>query len=312
MIPLSLSPQRIALLLGGASSEREVSLESGHAVAEGLAKRGHQVTKIDPADEGFYQTDWSGFDVVFIALHGSFGEDGEIQTYLDAQDICYTGSNAKVSRLAFDKILTKEFLLSSQQNIPTPPFVSVTAEDDLSKLFDQIDLLKYPLVVKPNKEGSSIGVSLVSCKEELPAALSCCRQFGSVCLIEKRIIGSEWTLAFIDDEPLPLIQLKTNNLFYDYAAKYQSSETEYLFDFDFPENVKKKIISVGVQTAQAIGTHGIARIDMMLDNQHQPWILEVNTIPGMTSHSLVPKAAMQAGICLPELCERVVLSALKS
>ncbi len=311
MSPLSLSPQRIALLLGGTSSEREVSLESGHAVAEGLKKCGHQVTKIDPVDEGFYQTDWNGFDVVFIALHGSFGEDGEVQGYLDKQNICYTGSNVKASRLAFDKTLTKEFFLSSQQNIPTPPFVSVTEEENLSELSGQIDLLKYPLVVKPNKEGSSIGVSLVSCKEELPVAISRCRQFGSVCLIEKRIVGSEWTLALIDHEPLPLIQLKTNHLFYDYAAKYQSSETEYLFEFNFPENVTKNMISVGVQAARAIGTQGIVRVDMMLDNQHQPWVLEVNTIPGMTSHSLVPKAAMHAGICFAKLCERAVLSALK-
>ncbi len=307
----SLSPQTIALLLGGTSAEREVSLQSGRSVADALTKKGHRVEKIDPAHDDFLKTDWSKYDIVFIALHGTFGEDGQVQAYLDQQGVRYTGSGTEASRIAFNKTSAKNCFLLPANNVPTPPFINKANDENRLSLATLSDNWEEPLVVKPNEQGSSIGVSIVHSEEELSAALSLAQQYQSGTLIEKMIIGTEFTLALIDDEPLPLIQLKTTNTFYDYTAKYQSSETQYLFEFDLPKNVIEEVIQVGVKAAQVIGTRGIARVDIMVDQQHQPWVLEVNTIPGMTSHSLVPKAAQQAGISFEELCEMAIISALK-
>ena len=308
----SFPTQRVALLLGGTSAEREVSLESGNAVALALTQRGHTVVKIDPAEEGFSNTDWSQFDIAFILLHGTYGEDGQVQQYLEQQGICYTGSRAEASRRAFDKTLAKKCFLLPENNVPTPPFLTVQLDNQNLDTDDSFSQLEYPVAIKPNCQGSSIGVSLIQSQEELPKAISLCQKYDPVCLIEKMIIGSEWTLALLDDQPFPLIQLKTTHPFYDYHSKYESTETEYLFEFDLPEEITQKITSIGVQAARAIGTRGLSRVDMMLDEQHQPWVLEVNTIPGMTSHSLVPKAAKQAGISFGELCERAMISALET
>ena len=299
-------PLRVVVLAGGPSAERVVSLESGSAVAKALLSCGHVVEMCDPVGDAIHRVNWQAFDVAFIALHGTYGEDGQVQQFLDEQHIPYTGSNAKASRIAFSKIEAKRYFRAAASPIPTPPEIVVTRKDDLAKVIPQAATCRLPLVVKPDKQGSSLGVSVVTSIDDLPAAITAALELDDCCLIEQAIIGTEWTLGLIDDQPLPLIQLKTAHQFFDYEAKYEDEETSYLFETSFPDEVTEQITTVGLAAAQSIGTRGIARVDIMLDEQHQPWVLEVNTIPGMTSHSLVPKAAVRAGMSFAELCDLAV------
>jgi len=308
---ICMQPLRVVVLAGGSSAERTVSLASGAAVAEALARCGHAVQRYDPLDDEFTRIDWSAHDVAFIALHGEFGEDGKVQHYLDEQQIPYTGSDAAASKTAFSKIAAKQCFRAAIPSIPTPPEIIVSRADNVAALLQQSAPLAFPLVVKPDKQGSSLGVSIVANMTELPAAITEALEFDECCLVEQMIIGTEWTVGLIDNRPLPVIQLKTGHQFFDYQAKYEDETTRYLFETDFPDDVTAHISAVGLAAAQAVGTRGIARVDIMLDEQHQPWVLEVNTIPGMTSHSLVPKAALQAGISFSQLCEQAVNLAIE-
>lgn len=304
-----LSPQRIALLAGGNSAERDVSLQSGAAISRALLERGHSVTQIDPANVDVRGVDWSHFDIAAIALHGTFGEDGQIQEILSSANLPYTGSDARVSRLAFSKSASKERCI--QAGLPTPDYVLVHSGDPLRRIARLAKALGYPLAVKPDAQGSSVGVSIIADPQELPTALECCFQHGRFGLLEAAIIGTEWTVGLIDDFILPVIQIETARPFYDYRAKYEDNETRYRFDFDVPAGVVAEIQSIGRRTAAALGTRGIARVDLRLDQFLRPWVLEVNTIPGMTDHSLIPKAAARVGMDFGELCERMLLSALR-
>ena len=304
-----LPPQRIAVLAGGESAERAVSLESGAAVAKALSERGHRVTSLDPGGTPLERVAWNAFDVVFLALHGTFGEDGRIQAILDGIGIPYTGSDAVTSRLAMSKSASKERFL--QSGVPTPPYVLINAGDDPAHSRQQAELLGYPLVVKPDAQGSSLGVSIVHAAGELPQALDACFRYDRFGVLEEYIAGSEWTVGVLDDLVLPIIRIEPAGSFYDYAAKYHDDRTRYDFDFDdLPAAVVKSIESAGRRAGRALGTRGVARVDLRLDHSHQPWVLEVNTIPGFTSHSLIPKAAARLGITFAELCERAVHSAL--
>jgi len=297
-------PWRIAVLAGGASRERDISLESGEAVAKSLSDRGHCVSQIDPANLDLQTLDWSSFDVAFLALHGTFGEDGHVQQILEEAGIPFTGSDSVASRLAFSKSAAKERFI--QNGVPTPAYVLIHESDSASRIQKLANALGFPLAVKPDAQGSSLGVTIVQTPEELPQALARCFHFDPFGLMEVAIEGTEWTLGILDGEPLPLIQIETGRSFFDFAAKYEDDDTQYLFEFEFPTSVIKAIENAGRRAYESLGCRGLARVDLRLDRFHEPWLLEVNTIPGMTGHSLIPKAASRMGLSLGEVCERSI------
>lgn len=297
---------RVAVLSGGNSAERTVSLQSGLAVVQALRAAGHNVSQIDPARKELPRVDWSEFDCVFIALHGSFGEDGQVQTILEEAGVPYTGSDARASRIAFSKSAAKHRLMES--GVPTPESSLIHVNDDIANIREKAAAIGYPLVVKPDAQGSSLGVTIVDDPAHLDAAVNACFQLDEFGLIEAAVIGSEWTLGLLDDTPLPLIKIETDRGFYDYRAKYQDDATRFLYEFEITAEEADTITTVGQQAAAAIGIRGVARVDIRVDENRKPWVLEINTIPGFTDHSLVPKAAARAGIEFVELCDRIVRS----
>ena len=299
--PSEPSPWHVAVLSGGDSAEREISLESGTAVARALRERGHTVHAIDPSRQPVHAVDWSAFDVAFIALHGTFGEDGGIQEQLDELGVLYTGSGAEASRLAFDKTAAKN--LFRQQGIRTPPEIILRAA---SHPFPGT----FPLVVKPRRQGSSLGVTIVHDPGEFPAALAEALRFDDCVLIEQAILGEEWTVPILDRMVLPPIRISTDHQFFDFTAKYRDERTRYDVIRDFEDPVCREVTRISLAACEALHTAGICRVDLMLDAEARPSVLEVNTIPGMTDHSLVPKSATAWGWSFGELCERAIRSAL--
>jgi len=305
-----LAPLSIAVLLGGQSAERKISLQSGHAVADALQQRGHAIRLVDPAMQSLESVDWSGIDVAFMALHGTFGEDGGAQEVLERLGVPFTSSSAETSRLAFSKSAAKERFL--QHNVSTPSYTLIHETDGIERIHEHARRIGYPIVIKPDAQGSSIGVSMVRAATELEAALSQCFYFESFGLMERLIDGTEWTLGMIDNDPLPLIRIETARGFFDYHAKYEDDATQYLFDDGVDARILQRLAQTGVAACQALGTRGVARVDMRLDQYGQPFVLEVNTIPGMTDHSLVPKAAARLGFDMGQLCELVLERTLRS
>jgi len=301
------TPWRIALLAGGDSEERAISLKSGAAVQAALASRGHLVVSLDPAEIDLENLDWRQFDVAFLALHGRFGEDGQVQKILEQAAIPYTGSDATASRLAFSKSAAKERLM--QFGVATPPYVLIHYADDVERIRRMVAQIGYPLVVKPDSQGSSLGITIVRREQDLAAALSCCFQYDSFGVVEQFIAGTEWTVGLLDDLVLPPIQIETTREFYDYHAKYDDDTTQYRFDTGKPLAVLSQIGEMATEACRALQTRGMVRVDLRLDEQGQAWVLEVNTIPGMTDHSLVPKAAAHMGIDFAEFCERTIAAA---
>jgi D-alanine-D-alanine ligase len=301
------APWRIALLAGGDSDERVISLQSGSAVQAALASRGHVVVPIDPADVDLESLDWHQFDIAFLALHGRFGEDGQVQVILDRLGIPYTGSDANASRLAFSKSAAKERL--SQFGVPTPPYVLIHYADDAERIRRMVAQVDYPLVVKPDSQGSSLGVTIVRREEDLAAALTHCFHYDSFGIVEQFIAGTEWTVGILDDLVLPPIQIATSREFFDYHAKYEDDATEYHFETPTPRALLTQIKETSADACRALQTRGLARVDLRIDEHQQPWVLEINTIPGLTDHSLVPKAAAKVGIDFAEFCERTIVAA---
>lgn len=300
----------VVVLAGGDTAEREVSLDSGRAVTWALSQRGHRVTPIDPAETLLAEYSWGDVDVVFLALHGPFGEDGQIQAILDRIRVPYTGSGAAASRLAFSKSASKECFFT--QGIPTPSYVLIHQSDSPVQLCNHAESIGFPLVVKPDSQGSSIGVSIVRSLVELTAAVELCFRYDAHGLIESAIEGTEWTVGLLDDRILPALQIETDREYFDFNAKYESETTRYLFEFDVGREVVKDIESVAQRACAVLGTQGLARVDLRLDQENRPWVLEVNTIPGLTDHSLVPKSAARLGISFGELCERALRSCLSA
>jgi D-alanine-D-alanine ligase len=299
-----LNPLRVAVLAGGDSAERSISLKSGTAVADALTARGHEVVTVDPEVTSLDTYDWSNVDVAFLALHGTFGEDGGVQQILESQGVVFTGSNSEASKLAFSKSAAKErFSLSG---IKTPEYALIHIDDPAEQVAQKAESIGYPLVVKPDCQGSSLGVVIVDDESELAAAVAQSFELDSFCLLEKAIFGSEWTLGVIDDDPLPLIRIGTDRQFFDFEAKYNDDNTEYNFDETISDELR-----ICFQACRTLGTKVVARVDIMVDKAGQPWILEVNTIPGMTDHSLVPKAAARIGLDMGQFCEVVLERAIK-
>lgn len=299
---------RVALLAGGDSEEREISLQSGEAVEAALRSRGHFVLHLDPAIVDLAGVDWRQFDVAFLVLHGRFGEDGQVQQILDDCGVPYTGSSAAASRLAFSKSAAKERFL--QAGLPTPEYVLLHYADDFDRTRRQAETLGYPIAIKPDGQGSSIGVTILRSPHELAPALRRAFQFDSCAVMERAIPGTEWTVGLLDDRVLPAIEIETAREFFDFEAKYQAEDTRYRFVYTLPMSVVHEVERIASEACRAIGTRGIARVDLRVDTTGQPWLLEVNTIPGMTSHSLVPKAAARVGMEFAELCERAIESCL--
>ncbi|MBC8519902.1 MAG: D-alanine--D-alanine ligase [Gammaproteobacteria bacterium] len=290
---------RVAVLMGGNSSEREVSLKSGAAVLDGLHKAGVDAVPFDPAEEEIGEL--QKFDRAFIVLHGKGGEDGVIQGVLESLHIPYTGSGVLASALAMDKLKTKQLWMGI--GLPTPPFVVLHSVGDLSGVADK---LGFPLMIKPVCEGSSIGMAKVNSADELQTAWAKAGDFSGDVIAEKWVEGEEYTVAILGNEPLPVIRLRTPHGFYDYDAKYSAEDTEYLSPCGLDESMEKSLQAVALKAFDSLGCEGWGRVDIMVDRHGEPWLLEVNTVPGMTDHSLVPMAAREAGMTFSRLVGRIV------
>ena len=297
---------RITVLSGGDSAEREISLASGAGVATALKRAGHHVTCLDPQGRTLAEFDWSACDVCFIALHGGAGEDGRVQQELESLAIPYTGSGPRASRLAMSKAASKRRFMGA--GVPTPQFVSfstsaIAKNSEFPADFRQLGL---PFILKPDGQGSSLGVSCVRRAEQLAGALADCQAYDSQGLAERFIAGREFTVAVLDHTALPMLEIVSAAGLFTYESKYHSGTTEYRFEIDLPPHVMEQIQAVAVRAAAALGTAGLVRVDVMLDSDHQPWVLEVNTVPGMTERSLAPKAAARAGLNMAALCDFLV------
>lgn len=284
---------RVAVLLGGDSAEREVSLQSGEAVYHALKARGVDATLVDTHEHDIATL--SDFDRVFIALHGRGGEDGTVQGVLEYLGVPYTGSGVLGSALAMDKIRSKQ--IWNGIGLPTPEFYLVSDKNEALKLAEKIN---YPLIFKPSKEGSSIGMSKVENKAEFLPAFEHAEKYDRV-LIESWITGAEYTVAILGECTLPAIKLKTENIFYDYEAKYKSNDTKYICPCGLSKEELNELEHLALEAFKSLGCKGWGRVDIMRDDEGKLYLLEVNTVPGMTSHSLVPKAAKEAGMSFEDL-----------
>ncbi|WJW75004.1 D-alanine--D-alanine ligase [Thiohalobacter sp. IOR34] len=293
---------RVAVLMGGCSAEREISLKSGNAVLEALRRRGIDAQGLDAANEGLLaELQQGGYARAFIALHGRGGEDGVIQGALQTLGLPYTGSGVLGSALGMDKLRSKQVWQAA--GLPTPPFVVAEAVDELARVADE---LGFPVMVKPAREGSSIGMSRVDSAAALPAAWEQARAYDSCVLIERWIEGEEYTVALLAGEALPLIRLETPREYYDYAAKYEADSTRYHCPCGLPADQETALQGLALAAFAAVDARGWGRVDLLLDAAGAPWLIEVNTVPGMTDHSLVPMAARAAGIEFDELVLRIL------
>jgi len=295
---------RVAVMMGGLSAEREISLKSGNAVLAGLIAAGVNAFKFDPQHDVLRQILDLKADRVFNILHGRGGEDGTIQAVFDLIGLPYTGSGVAASALTMDKLATKRVLIGS--GIPTPEYMELNSEGDCNQMLEEIGL---PVFVKPVLEGSSIGMSPVYEAADLIPAWQKAADYGDV-FAEKLIIGSEYTAGFIGHQILPLIKMETPREFYDYEAKYFADDTIYTCPCGLDENMLGKINRLVEQTNKVTGVKHWGRTDLMLDAQNQPWIIEVNTVPGMTNHSLIPMAAREAGLDMPSLVLKIMETTL--
>ncbi|WP_457641775.1 D-alanine--D-alanine ligase [Persephonella sp.] len=296
---------KVALLYGGTSSEREISIKSGKAVEKALKNLGIKFKAFDPAEKENFINSLLEFnpDIAFIALHGKTGEDGTIQGVLEFLNIKYTGSDIKTSAICMDKSLTKDILKS--HNIIVPEGYTVKAVKQL----EGIDI-SFPVVVKPNSEGSSIGVSIVENETQLKIAVEKALKLDKTVIVERFIKGREITVGILNGEPLDIIEIKVKKGFYDYHNKYLSEETEYICPAEIEENLYRKIQEIALQIYNILGCKGVARIDFILEKD-KPYFLEINTIPGLTDHSLIPKAAAVKGLKFEDLVLRIIEGALQ-
>ncbi len=292
----------VTVLLGGPSAEREVSLKTGLAVAKALRSLGHVVHEVDPRDGTFSLP--VGTDVVFLALHGTYGEDGTVQNQLEATGVPYTGCDPDSSQVAFDKVLTKECCLAA--GIPTARYLVFESKNERWP-----EGWEPPVVLKPVRQGSSVGLHFVDRKDQFTAALSEALQFDSDVLMEERIRGRETTVAILDDKALPIVEIRPKHGAYDYTNKYTAGRTDYLCPAPFPPELTERIQAAGLGAFRAVGGRDYGRIDIMVHETGVPFVLEVNTLPGMTETSLLPKAAAAAGLSYAALCQAMIDLALR-
>jgi D-alanine-D-alanine ligase len=290
----------VTVLAGGPSAEREVSLASGQAVAEALRRRGHDVLLADIGPDNLATLDHAA-DVVFPALHGTFGEDGTIQRIMEEHGIRFVGSGSRASALAIDKVATKQ--LAADLGIPTPAYEVVTPPGEPT--------LPLPVMVKPIAQGSSVGTTIVRDARELtPTVQAVAGTYGRA-LVERFVPGDELTVGILGEQTLPPICIQPNRDFYDYEAKYRDEHTEYLFETGHSSALLERVSALSRSIFEALDCRHLARVDWMVESDGRPWFLEVNTLPGFTSHSLVPKAAERVGIPFDELVEQLIRMALE-
>ena len=292
---------KVAVLLGGRSAEREISLKSGAAVLAALQTSGVDAHAFDPAVQNLQALREEGYDRAFIALHGRYGEDGTVQGALELMNMPYTGSGVLASALAMDKWRTK--LVWQAAGLPIPGYELLTADSDFDAVTKRLGL---PLFIKPANEGSSVGISKVKQAGDMRAAYQEAAKFDSLVLAEAFIGGGEYTVAILDEQALPVIKIEPANEFYDYEAKYLRNDTRYICPAGLSPHNEAEMQRLALRGFALIGGSGWGRVDFLMDESGKPYLLEVNTVPGMTDHSLVPMAARQAGINFEQLVVRIL------
>lgn len=299
--------RKIGVLLGGLSAEREVSLRSGKAVFKALKSIGCNVVAIDAKGDFYTKLKKQKIEQVFIALHGGHGENGAVQGMLEVMGIPYTGSGVLASSLAMDKVASKKIFLYHQ--IPVPAF-TIVRRDDSEVTSNDRDAsrgkLSLPVVVKPATEGSSVGVAIVKDKKAFRAALKKAFGYGDTALIEEYIRGQEVQIAILDDKVLGGVEVRPSDEFYSYEAKYTAGRTQYIFPPQLDNKTYRRAEKAALAAHQALGCSGATRVDLIIDRNNNPYVLEVNTIPGMTETSLLPKIAKNAGLEFPQLIRRIL------
>lgn len=297
---------KVAVLLGGTSAEREVSLKSGAAVLRALQQRGVDAHPVDVGSDVLKQLQAGGFDRAFVMLHGRGGEDGTVQGALELMGLPYTGSGVLASALGMDKWRSK--MLWQAAGLPVPACSLLDADSDFSAVAQQLGL---PLFVKPASEGSSVGISKVNRQGELAQAFRVASQYDSLVLAEQYVGGGEYTVAILGDQTLPVVKIEPSGEFYDYDAKYLSDTTRYLCPCGLPAEKEAELQQLARRAFDVLGCRGWGRIDILLDEAANPFLLEANTLPGMTDHSLVPMAAKAAGIAFDELVWRILENSMQ-
>ena len=298
---------RVAVTMGGIAAERDISLKSGQAVLSALLEQGIDAFGVDIDSNPIETLQQCEFDRVFNIVHGRGGEDGILQAVLEAMNKPYTGTGVLGSALTMDKYKTKLCWLANQ--LPTPDCVVMKTADDIRKVTAQ---LGYPVIVKPVREGSSLGMSKVDSEQQLQEAWRLALKYDDQVMAEQWITGEEYTVAILDNQALPMIRLETPNLFYDYQAKYFSDSTRYHCPCGLAEQEEEKLQTLALQASVLVDVSGWCRVDLLIDEQANPWLIEVNTVPGMTDHSLVPMAARQAGIGFNTLVRRILQTSVHS
>lgn len=296
---------KVAVLMGGRSAEREISLKSGAAVLNALTAAGIQAEAIDVSVDVFEKLRAGKYTRAFIALHGSLGEDGSIQGGLEVMGLPYSGSGVMASSICMNKLMTKQIWQGCR--IPTPKFCVLKNTIDQDALVEELGL---PIIFKPVSQGSSIGMTKADSKEGITAAWAYAREFEETVIAEQWIDGKEYTVAILDNSALPVIRLETPRSFYDFDAKYQSDDTIYHCPCGLTEALEAEIQALALQSFKATEAIGWGRVDVMLDERNQPWFLEINTVPGMTDHSLVPMAAKSIDISFNELVVKILETSL--
>ena len=303
-----LSGLHIGVLYGGISSERDISLVTGQAVGRALRDGGHDVEMLDIRDVPLSELTPERMDVAFVALHGTFGEDGGIQAVLDVTGVPYTGSGVDASRLAMDKVAAKELFL--QAGVPTPAFVEIEVDWPEHRKLRAAGSLGFPVVLKPAREGSSLGIVIARSEEQLPEALPQPFAYDHRAFAEQYIAGRELTVGILDDHTLPTIELLYDSPFFTYDVKYRAGAATHVVNPDLAPDVARNVQAAALVAHQCLGCRCFSRVDMRLGRDGVPYVLEVNTIPGMTGTSLLPEAARAVGISFTELCERAIQIAL--
>lgn len=296
---------RVAVLMGGWSSERQVSLWSGEAVHAALIRRGVDAVAVDASREKILGLRSQGFERAFIVLHGPGGEDGVTQAALELQGIPYTGSGVAASAIKMDKVAAKRLWLA--EDLPTADFRVLRSEADAKAAAKAFG---FPFVIKPSSEGSSVGVSIVKKPAQVVSAFTLALGQGRAVMAERFIKGSEMTVAVLNGEALPSIRIEPDGEFYDFHAKYISDKTKYHCPSGVPKLLEKTLGELALRAFDLVGARGWGRVDFIVDSKRRPWLLEINTVPGMTSHSLVPMAAKAKGLSFDELCWAILESSL--
>src|SRR6266540_859222 len=300
---------RVGVIMGGTSGEREVSLRSGSAVANALLARGHDVVRIvlsEGGDPGLALRR-SGIDVAFLVLHGRLGEDGCLQGLCELYGIPYTGSSVLASALAMDKIKSKE--LFRLHNLPTPPYYTVSSADELADVEGTHGSFGFPVVVKPRGEGSSLGVSKANSLAELESALAAALKLDDVALVERFVLGKEVHVGILNGRVLGAIEVAPRKGFYDYESKYTPGLTDYFMPARLPPTRYGGVLNLAERSARVLGCSGAVRVDLLVTDGQNEYVLEVNTLPGMTETSLLPKIAQAAGYDFGQLCEEILATA---